>query len=116
MKAFNKLIAALLALSVISCNNDREIISLLKSENPNDVILGAYKAGETGEKKFAPLLLNNCSDRSSSTNIHFKGFTVYQEKMIALQKIFKKTPPVKVTSEPDSTIINFYLGIFKGNK
>lgn len=93
----------------VCCNNDQEIIKLLKSKNPNDVILGAYKAGESGDKKFVNLLLNDCFDKRSSTNIHFKGFTVYEEKMIALIKIYKIKPPQNITDDPDSTIIKFYL-------
>jgi hypothetical protein len=38
----------------------------------------------------------------------FKGYNVYQEKMIALRKIFRQEPPVKITSKPDSVVINFY--------
>jgi hypothetical protein len=38
-----------------SCNNDKEIIRLLNSKHKDDVILGAYKAGERGDKQFIPL-------------------------------------------------------------
>jgi hypothetical protein len=92
-----------------SCNHDPEIVSLLKSDQTNEVILGAFKAGESGDDKFVPLLLGNCDDSRTSTSIQFKGFSVYQEKMIALRKIYKKEPPVKITRIPDSVVIKFYI-------
>lgn len=113
MTKFNETIILFFMLLDISCSHDREIIRLLESNNSNNVILGAFKAGETGDEKFVPLLLNNCSDIRGSTNIHFKGFTVYQEKMIALRKIYKKDPPNKITYRPDSAIIKYYLELSK---
>ena len=82
---------------------------MLKSQNSNELILGTWKAGESGKPKFIPLLMSNCNDVRSSSNIHFKGFTVYQEKMYAMRKISKKEPPVKITEVPDSAVIKFYM-------
>ena len=100
---------------VVACNNDSKITRLLKSEKAYEVILGAFEAGESGNKKFVPLLLDNCADERSTTNIQFKGFTVYEEKMAALRKIYKKEPPVKISWKPDSTIIKFYIEYAKEN-
>jgi len=91
----------------MSCQNKKRIYSLLNSNDKNDVIIGAYLAGESGKKEFAPLLLKNAWDERTSTNIQFKGFTVYQEKMIALKKIYKKDPPNVITYMPDSSVIHF---------
>lgn len=113
MTSFSKTTIPFLILLVTSCDRDREIVRLLESNNSDDVILGAYKAGESGDKKYVPLLLNNCSDIRGSINIHFKGITVYQEKMIALRKIYKKDPPNKIRYRPDSTIIKYYLELSK---
>jgi hypothetical protein len=97
----------------VSCTSDTEIIRLLKSSNHNDVILGAFEAGETGDRKFIPLLINNADDPRTSNMLEFKGFSVYQEKMLALQKIFKKSPPVRITYMPDSVVIHFYIELAK---
>ena len=105
-------------LFLFACENkyDTNAIKMLinsKNDNPNEILYGAFLAGESGKKEFIPLLLTNANDIRMGSDIRFKGFTVYQEKMIALEKILKIKPPVKITIEPDSTIIKFYLGLTK---
>ena len=89
--------------------NKSKIHYLLLSLDKNDLILGAYKAGESGEKEFVPLLLKKGDDSRMSTNLKFKGITVYQSKMIALRKIFMKAQPVDVIYKTDSNVINYYI-------
>lgn len=90
-------------------NSDKEIFRLLNSEQPKDLIIGAFQAGESKEKIFVPLLLKNANDPRVCADIKFKGFSVYQEKMIAIGKILNVDPPVEITNIPDSVIINFYI-------
>lgn len=108
MKYSIKFFYALIFIMFTSCNSDKEIIRLLNSKEKDDIISGAYKAGESGDKQFIPLLLKDAADPRRSTNLQFKGITIYQAKMIALKKIFKQEPPVKITYQTDSSIINFY--------
>ena len=115
-KLIIKLFWVLSFISITSCNKDERIIKLLNSKDKEALILGAYEAGETKKKKFVPLLLKNANDPRSTTNIRFKGFTVYQEKMIALKKIFKTEPPVKITDIPDSIVIIFYTELYQGSQ
>jgi hypothetical protein len=115
MKYHTKIFYGLIFIMLTSCNSDKEITRLLNSEEKEEIILGAHKAGESGDKQFVPLLLKNADDRRASINIKFKGFTVYQEKMIALRKIFKQDPPTKITDKPDSLVINFYTELSKEN-
>jgi hypothetical protein len=91
------------------CSNNDKIIELLSSNAKEDKILGSYKAGKSGNKDFVPLLIKDFADPRVSTNIQFKGFSVYQEKAIALWKILKKSPPAKITADPDSIVIKFYI-------
>ena len=92
-----------------SCNDKDRICNLLKSSDKNDVIKGAYLAGESGDSAFVPLLLKDSWDARMSTDVKFKGFTVYEEKMLALKKIYKKEPLLDITYLPDSAIIVFYI-------
>lgn len=114
------LILAILLNTVIityfSCNSDSRVQKLLKSTNTNDLILGAIKAGDKGDKKFVPLLLDSAADWSTSTNLRFYGVSVYQAKMRALEKIFKVSPPTEITSDPDSVVIKFYTELYKKEK
>jgi hypothetical protein len=93
-------------------------INLLKGSSVEDIIKGAYTAGESGNKKFVPLLLLNANDPRRCTNIHFKGMSVYYEKMVALKKIYKLSPPIPVKQfdTPDSSAIKFYLELYQRDK
>ena len=104
-----KYFSLLIWFTILSCNSNEQITALLNSNVKDDIILGSNKAGESGKKQFIPLLLKNAADERRSTNFNFKGVTVYQAKMDALRKIFKKEPPVKITYKLDSTIIKFYI-------
>jgi hypothetical protein len=113
------LIGFILTCFFFSCKgrlSDKEIFKLLKSEDPGSLVEGAYFAGETGDKKFTELLLVNANDPRVCTNLKFKGFSVYQEKMIALRKIYQAPPPRPITRQPDSIIIMFYLKITKSHR
>ncbi|MDN3584375.1 hypothetical protein [Mucilaginibacter flavus] len=107
-----KKIVKLLIVSTLftSCvNSDEGIKTLLQSKTLDDQIEGACKAGESGKMDFIPYLLMNADDPRVSTDLRYKGFSVYQEKMIAIKTILKIGPPKTITREPDSTIIQFYV-------
>ncbi len=107
MKHINKLLTIIILFA--ACNSsDNDIKTLLLSKNINDLIEGSYKAGELRKAEFIPYLLCNANDPRVSTNLRFMGFSVYQEKMMALKKILKKEAPVEITWNPDSTVIRFY--------
>jgi len=99
-----------------SCQNKKRIYNLLQSDNKDDIIRGAYLAGESEDSTYVPLLLKNAWDARMSTSLSFKGFTVYQEKMFALKRICKREPPVPITYLPDSAVILFYSKLFQENK
>ena len=116
MKQTMYAVGVCLFLFSFGCNNDGKIETLLSSKEKNDLILGALKAGKTKKKKFCNLLIQNADDPRRSTNLRHKGLTVYQAKMEALQKIFGKEPPIKISSMPDSVVIKFYTEmIMKSN-
>lgn len=109
-------IIALLVVGIVTyfyCNSDSRIINLLNSNTDDNIINGATKAGKKGDRKFIALLLKNAADERMSTHLFFKGVTVYQAKMEALQKIFKVSPPVEITYKADSAIIKFYTELYK---
>jgi len=106
-------IVFLVALTMLnfSCSHsysDYQIMQMLKSSDTETLILGAFEAGESGKTKFVPLLLLNADNPGGCSNIRFKGFSVYQEKMIALKKLLRIEPPTPITRYPDSSIIRFY--------
>jgi hypothetical protein len=113
MKRYRFIIRLCLITTIIfsACQDSNTIIRLLSSEKKDDLILGAYMAGESEKKEYVPYLLRNTADIRTSTQKKFLGYNVYQEKMIALKKIFKREPPKKITDKPDSVIIKFYMSL-----
>jgi hypothetical protein len=111
MKLYRKLFGGLLLLAFISCYREKEIKKLLNSKNINEIIEGASEAGQSGNKKYVPLLLSNAADQRGTTMFRFKGYSIYEEKMLALEKIFNFRPPNKITSKVDSTVIKFYINL-----
>lgn len=86
---------------------------MIESEDHTERIRGAYKAGHSKDKKFVPYLLNDAYDFATSTNIKYKGISVYQAKMEALSDIYEVQPPIKITYKPDSLVIKFYTRLYE---
>ncbi|MDB4923926.1 hypothetical protein [Mucilaginibacter sp.] len=110
-----------LLLTITSCadNNEQEIRRKLKSKSLDDVFEGTYSAGMSGNKKYVPLLLNAAANPSASSSLHFKGFTLYTEKMYALERILHVKPPHScngVLRMPDSVNIKFFQRVWDVEK
>jgi len=60
---------------ITSYDKDKEIRRLLNSNKPWDLIEGAYKAGESGDKKYVPMLLHD--DGNPGGNISFTVQRIY---------------------------------------
>jgi hypothetical protein len=97
----------------LGCNRDERIINLLNSDNINEIIAGAKKAGASKNKKYVPLLLKNAADFRTSTSLSHYGVSVYRAKMEALKEIFGKDPPNEISYKLDSSIIHFYTELYK---
>ena len=108
MKYFKTFFLCGVILTLEACSKDEEIQRLLKSKNIDNIINGAVMAGDSGDRKYATLLLTDAADQRATTMLRFKGYSIYQVKMYALEKIFKHSPPVKITSEVDSVVIKYY--------
>lgn len=48
-----------------------------------------------------------------STDLFFKEITIYQPKMIALEKIYNVEAPQKITIDPDSINIKYFMNLKK---
>ena len=112
----NIILLILFAFTISSCDKDGEIRKRLASRKTTEIIVGAREAGETGDKKYVPLLLHDLGNPSASTSLKYKGFTVYTEKMYALEEILKAKPPhpyVVILMLPDSVNIKFYNDLWQ---
>ncbi|APD08049.1 hypothetical protein UJ101_02551 [Flavobacteriaceae bacterium UJ101] len=80
----------------------------IKSNNQDSLIKAFYTIGEENLTEYIPLLLTETHDERISHNALFKGISVYQSKMLALEKISNLKSPCKLTYQYDSIIVNFY--------
>lgn len=104
---------------MFACSEEDQIKKLLISNKVSDRIQGTYKAGLTGNEKYVPFLLKDMADPGASTLLRFKGFTVYTQKMYALERILKVKPPKPyggISREPDSVNIKFYQDLWNNKK
>ena len=95
------------------------IQKLLKSNDITDIIDAYYLIGESRDTSFVcKILAFSVNDWRVSLSIRFYGRSIYQTKIQALTKISGLNPPKKLTQNPDSTIIKYYLrwGKMKGYK
>ena len=111
------LINIFILFSLFSCNHtisDGDLIEKLKTEKgTTQVILNSIEAGNRKKLIFVKYLLKDSYDYNISTNIKCYNQSIYGSKMKALEKIFGKSPNVKITQSPDSLVIKFYTEIAK---
>lgn len=89
------------------CDSVR-VDSLLSSDDPGHLIEAFYLIGECRDTSRLAIVFQDATDPRVTHRLHFKGISVYQSKMAALRKISGLAPPVKVTDDPDSSVIKFY--------
>ncbi|HMJ46138.1 MAG TPA: hypothetical protein VK498_02350 [Ferruginibacter sp.] len=102
----NKFIVLSLLISFLnsSCSDYKKN---LKSKDINEIMKACYKLGEARDTSAVKLLLTEIIDWRMSTNMRFKGMTVYQCKVGALSKI--SGIEVFYDYKPDTAVSNVYL-------
>ncbi len=104
-----KFVFLLFSLVVIinSCDQSGKYKNDLLSNDKAVICKACYELGELKDTSAVRLLLNQSMDPRVTHHHKFKGMSVYQCKMSALQKI----SGIKTNFDyrPDTTIINVYL-------
>jgi len=103
----------LICVCVTACNKDKEIKDLLNGPTSVDRIQGCYEAMETDDLSYVPLLLKNSRIQLITTNIRFKGTSVYQADMYSLSKLLKVSPPHPVNRIVDSVNVRFFFNYWE---
>lgn len=60
---------------------------LIRSSEPDDLIMGFYLIGESNDTKYVNELFHNVNDPRISHDLRFYGMSVYQSKMAALRNM-----------------------------
>jgi hypothetical protein len=116
MRNVFKLTLLILSFLAISCNKNKEIKRLLNSSRPYENIEGAYQAMKSDDLSYVPLILKISGRPGATTHLQFKGVTVYEESMYALQHLLHVKPPNPITNAVDSVNIKFYVNYWESNK
>lgn len=104
-----KLLPLFLAFALSCADRSATNIDLLiRSSEPDDLIMGFYLIGESKDTKYVNELFHNVNDPRISHDLRFYGMSVYQSKMAALRNMSGLEPPKRITYKPDSVIISFY--------
>jgi len=113
MKSILKLTLLILFFLTGSCSKDKEIKRLLTSSKPYENVEGAYQAMQSDDLNYVPLILKNSGRPGATTALQFKGVTVYEESMYALQHLLHVKPPNLITDSVDSVNVKFYINYWK---
>lgn len=108
MSTIKKAFLAISCLTVsLGCQNKNKAQSFLLSSNKDSLIIGAYMLTKN-DTSGVRLIFENVADPRISHKTKHYGESVYQSKMNAMQRISNLDPPQKITSEPNTIIIDFY--------
>ncbi|MNL65279.1 hypothetical protein D3C87_1895900 [compost metagenome] len=72
-----------------------------------------YLIGENRDTSFISELVKDPYNPRVTYHLEFKGMSIYQSKMGALRKITGVPPPKKITREPDSSVVKFYMYVLR---
>jgi len=92
---------------IFSCKNNEKLAPYLESSNSDSLIIG-YNNVKYGDTQFIKKIFDSAYDGRETFILDYKGQTVYQAKMNAIQRISGIKPPKKITYKPDTTIVEFY--------
>ncbi|GGH33027.1 hypothetical protein FAZ19_23560 [Sphingobacterium alkalisoli] len=108
-----------LFVSIFSCGrhlDDATLSKMLEGEDKQQIIEATRYVVDHKKVELVGALLKNGLDPRITHDLRYKGMTIYQIKMHAVQKLMEVPPPKKIDSEPDSVVFNFYLRLARNKK
>jgi hypothetical protein len=79
----------------------------ITSKDPDSIIIGMNEV-KSSDIDYIPIILNNAYDCRETSVVSYKGQSVYQSKMNAMQRISGISPDKKIDYRVDSSIVRFY--------
>jgi len=101
------LFTAIYFISLWSGSKNR-IDSLLEKDDAYHLVQAYHLIGEDKDTSYIKLIFINPYDPRTSNHFKFKGMSIYQQKMWALKQMSGLIPPHKITSDVDSSIVDYY--------
>lgn len=110
-----KLYRILFCLIILSCSQNlskerkEKLWEMMKSDNVNTIFNAVIEIQKAKDTSMIEAVLYKPNDPRITNTLFRKGMSVYQVKMVALEKITNIAPPKQITYEVDTAIINFYI-------
>lgn len=105
--------------SIISCGkhiDDATLSKMLEGDDKQQIIAATRYVLDHKKVEMVRNLLENGLDPRITHDLRYKGMTIYQIKMNAIERLLKVDPPRKIDSEPDTVIFKFYLQLAEERK
>lgn len=103
------LLAPIIFASCVKMKSSSEIKTMLNSGDKHKIIEATNYVVYNKEYGLVKEVLEKSDDPRVFHDLHHKGISVYQIKMIGMKKLTGIQPPKKITDDPDSIIIKFYI-------
>ena len=84
---------------------------MIQSQNIDSIILATEEIRKARDTSMISALLYRADDPRITHQLVHKGKSVYQIKMEALKEVTGVSPPVEITDEVDTSVVQFYLKI-----
>lgn len=91
--------------------DEQTLIEMFGSKDKKQVLLAIDYVSDHQQVHMVKYLLSDALDPRIVHDIGYKGMSIYQIKMGAMQKLTGVKSFKKITYKPDSSIVNFYLDI-----
>lgn len=115
-KSSTVLFSVLITIIFLSCrpNYDRvTVIKMLESSNPDSILQGCRFVLDSKDTTYIDFLLKKPYQYKVTFDLRYKGMNGYQGKMQALETLSGIKSPIKITSDVDSSVANFYHKVLK---
>lgn len=94
-----------------SCNKvieEKKLVEMFNSGDKKQIILATNYVSSHKEVRMVKYLLADAMDPRIVHDIRYKGMSIYQIKMGAMQNLTGVKPLKKISYQPDSSIFRFY--------
>lgn len=103
---------------LISCSRgieERTLIEMFNSKDKKQLLTAIEYVSDHHQVHMVKYLLSDALDPRIVHDVRYKGMSIYQIKMGAMQKLTGVKSLKKITYRPDSAVFRFYLELSKKN-
>ncbi|WP_316817154.1 hypothetical protein [Pedobacter nyackensis] len=99
---------------LVSCTRvieEKKLVEMFNSKDKRQLLTAIDYVSDHHQVHMVKCLLSDALDPRIVHDVRYKGMSIYQIKMGAMQKLTGVKPVKKITYRPDSSVVDFYLEI-----